>query len=88
MLTAFHFSFQTSKERPVSSLVISTVSNNVGGENLWMQRRNASFHSHDDLYLILENITTEDEAEKRSGKFKHFLLNNQTRNAKDIVSNL
>ena len=65
---------------------MNAVSNNVGGENLWVQRRNvkrnASFHSHDDL--ILENITTEDEA----GKFKHFLLNNQIRNAKDIVSNL
>ena len=60
---------------------MNAVSNNVGGENLWMQRRNvkrnASFHSHDDL--ILENIITEDEAKIRSGKFKH---------SKDIVSRL
>ena len=69
---------------------MNAVSNHVGGEYLWMQRRNvkrnASFHSHDDL--ILENITTEDEEEIRSGKMKHFLLNNQIRNAKDIVSRL
>ena len=61
---------------------MNSVSNNVTGENLWMKRSNVKRNAS------LQNITTEDEAEKRSGKFKHFLLNNQTRNAKDIVSNL
>ena len=69
---------------------MNIVSNNVGGENMWMQRKNkkiiASFHIHNDL--ILEPITPEDLAEIRSGKLKHFLLKTQIRNAKDIVSNL
>ena len=69
---------------------MNIVSNNVGGENMWMQRknikRNAFFHGHNDL--ILEPITPEDESEIRSEKMKHFLLKTQIRNAKDIVSNL